>query len=212
MSQVIVEISMSLDGYVAGPDQSLEEPLGRGGESLHDWAFQLDVWQAAHGREGGRRTASSELFEEHLASIGATIMGRNMFGGQPGPWNADEPWQGWWGTEPPYHHPVFVVTHHAREPLELEGTTFHFVTDGIEAALEQARAAAGGKDVVVAGGGSVANQYLAAGLVDHVRIDIAPILLGDGERLFRSVDDLRGLEHVRSVSAPGVTHVIFERA
>jgi dihydrofolate reductase len=148
-----------------------------------------------------------------VANIGATVMGRNMFGGHPGPWNPRNPWNGWWGTNPPFHHPVFVLTHHVREPLALEGgTTFTFVTDGIESALEQARRAAGGKDVTLAGGASAAQQYLVAGLVDEMEINLAPTLLGGGERLFEGVgDDLRGLELVRAVATPRVTHLKFAR-
>ena len=156
---------MSLDGFVAGPNQSVENPLGVGGERLHDWVVQLAAWRAAHGMSGGVVNASSAVVEEETQNIGATIMGRNMFGGHPGPWDAKQPWQGWWGKNPPFHHPVFVLTHHPRQPLALEGgTTFTFVTDGIEAVLEQARRAAGGKDVSLAGGAKVAQRYLAAGL------------------------------------------------
>ena len=155
MSRLRFRISMSLDGFVAGPDQSEEDPLGEGGEQLHEWVFPLAIWRAGHGEAGGEVNASTAVLEEAQAGIGATIMGRNMFGGR-GPWG-DDPWQGWWGENPPYHHPVFVLTHHAREPLVMDGgTTFHFVTDGIESALEQARAAAGDQDVTLAGGAGVA--------------------------------------------------------
>src|SRR3954463_14899189 len=154
MSKLRLTISMSLDGYVAGPDQSVENPLGVGGMRLHEWAFELESWRAPHGLEGGEVNESSAVVEEGLANVGATIMGRNMFGGHPGGWDADAPWTGWWGDDPPFHHPVFVLTHQAREPLPCEGgTTFTFVTDGIVSALEQARQAAGGKDVSLAGGG-----------------------------------------------------------
>src|SRR5262245_58396832 len=184
MSRLRLAISMSLDAYVAGPDQTVANPLGLGGMELHDWAFPLAVWREPHGLEGGAVTASTSVVEEALANLGATIMGRNMFGGHPGAWDPDAPWTGWWGKEPPFHHPVFVLTHHAREPLELEGgTTFTFVTDGIEAALEQARAAAHGRDVALAGGANAAQQYLAARLVDEMEINLVPILLGRGERL-----------------------------
>jgi dihydrofolate reductase len=213
MSKLRLRISMSLDGFVAGPSQSVENPLGIGGMRLHEWVFPLRVWRAAHGLEGGEDNESTRVIEESLANIGATVMGRNMFGGHPGPWDAEEPWNGWWGTDPPYHHPVFVLTHHAREPLELEGgTTFTFVTKGIEAALEQARRAAGGKDVSLAGGAKAAQQYLAAGLVDEMEIHLVPTLLGSGERLFDDIgDDLHGLALVRTVAAPGVTHLKFAR-
>ncbi len=204
---------MSLDGFVAGPDQSLGNPLGIGGEGLHDWVVSLEVWRAPHGLPGGEVNESSTVVEEEQAGIGATIMGRNMFGGHPGPWNADGPWNGWWGDDPPFHHPVFVITHHAREPLELKGgTTFTFVTEGIESALERAREAARGQDVSLAGGADAAQQYLRAGLVDEMDLHLVPVLLGSGERLFEEVGtDLHGLELVRSVAAPGVTHLKFAR-
>lgn len=213
MSKLRFRISMSLDGFVAGPNQSVENPLGIGGMRLHEWVFPLAVWRATHGLEGGEVNESTEIIEESLANIGATVMGRNMFGGHPGPWDARKPWNGWWGVNPPYHHPVFVLTHHRREPLELEGgTTFTFVTDGIQAALEQARRAARGKDVSLAGGARASQQYLAAGLVDEMEISLVPTLLGSGERLFDGVgDDLHGLELVRTVAAPGVTHLRFAR-
>jgi len=204
---------MSLDGFVAGPNQSTDNPLGIGGMRLHEWVFPLAAWRAMHGLEGGEVNESARVVEESLADIGATVMGRNMFGGHPGPWAASEPWNGWWGSNPPFHHPVFVLTHHAREPLELEGgTTFTFVTDGIAAALEQARRAAGGKDVALAGGAKAAQQYLAAGLVDEMEINVVPTLLGSGERLFDGIgDDLHGLELVRTIAAPQVTHLKFAR-
>jgi len=213
MSRLRLKISMSLDGFVAGPDQSVDNPLGIGGMRVHEWVLPLAVWRVMHGLEGGEVNASSRVVEESFAGIGATVMGRNMFGGHPGPWDAAKPWNGWWGTDPPFHHPVFVLTHHAREPLELEGgTTFTFVTDGIEAALEQARAAAGGLDVSLAGGAKAAQQYLAAGLVDEMEINLAPTLLGSGERLFEQIgDDLHGLELVRTVATPAVTHLKFAR-
>jgi len=213
MSKLRFKISMSLDGFVAGPSQSVENPLGIGGMRLHEWVFPLAVWRAMHGLPGGDVDESTRVVEDSLANIGATVMGRNMFGGHPGPWDAKEPWPGWWGVNPPFHHPVFVLTHHAREPLELEGgTIFTFVTGGIEAALEQARRAAGGKDVSLAGGANAAQQYLAAGLVDEMEINLAPTLLGRGERLFVGVgDDLHGLELVRTVATPRVTHLKFAR-
>ena len=204
---------MSLDGFVAGPSQSVNDPIGIGGMRLHEWVFPLAVWRTMHGLEGGEVNASSAVVEESLANIGATVMGRNMFGGHPGPWKTKEPWNGWWGVNPPFHHPVFVLTHHAREPLELEGgTTFNFVTGGIQSALEQARRAAAGKDVSLAGGANVANRYLAAGVVDEMEINLVPVLLGSGERLFEGLgDDLHGLELVRTVAAPKVTHLKFAR-
>ena len=213
MSKLRFRISMSLDGFAAGPSQSVDNPLGIGGMRLHEWVFPLAVWRAMHGLEGGEVNASSALVEESLANIGATVMGRNMFGGHPGPWETKEPWNGWWGVNPPFHHPVFVLTHHAREPLRLEGgTTFNFVTGGIQSALEQARRAAAGKDVSLAGGANVANRYLAAGVVDEMEINLVPVLLGSGERLFEGLgDDLHGLELVRTVAAPKVTHLKFAR-
>ena len=213
MSKLRFRISMSLDGFVAGPNQSVDNPLGIGGERLHEWVISLAAWRARHGLDGGEVNESSSVLEEETANIGATVMGRNMFGGHPGPWSGKEPWNGWWGTNPPFHHPVFVLTHHAREPLALEGdTTFTFVTDGIESALEQAKRAAGSKDISLSGGAKVAQQYLAAGLVDEIEIHLVPTLLGSGERLFdRLGDDLRGLEPVRTIAAPGVTHIKFTR-
>ena len=211
MSKLRLKISMSLDGFVAGPNQSVDNPLGIGGMRLHEWAFALTAWRAAHGLEGGEVNESSRVVEESLENIGATIMGRNMFGGHPGPWDPDKPWTGWWGPNPPFHHPVFVLTHHARAPLVMEGgTTFTFVTEGIEAALEQARIAALGYDVSLAGGAKAAAAYLRAGLVDEMEIHMVPTLLGSGEALFQGTgDDLHGLELVRVVTQPNVTHFKF---
>ena len=213
MSKLRFKISVSLDGFVAGPNQSVDNPLGIGGMRLHQWAFPLALWRAMHGLEGGEINESTQVVEESLANIGATVMGRNMFGGHPGAWNSENPWNGWWGANPPFHHPVFVLTHHARQPLACEGgTTFTFVTSGIEAALDQARRAAGGKDVSLAGGASAGRQYLTAGLVDEMEITIVPTLLDSGERLFEGVgDDLHGLELVRTVAAPNATHLKFSR-
>lgn len=212
MSRLRLKISMSLDGFVAGPDQSVTDPIGVGGKRLHEWIFPLAVWRSLHGAGGGEITVSSAVVEESIANIGATLMGRNMFGGQPGPWDAAAPWNGWWGPNPPFHHPVFVLTHHAREPLELDGgTVFRFVTDGPAAALDAARRAAGGRDVSLGGGASAARQYLDAGLVDEMEINLVPTLLGRGERLFDGVEGLHGLELVRTVAAPTVTHLKFAR-
>ena len=212
MVKLRFKIAMSLDGYAAGPQQSKKNPLGIGGERLHEWVIPLAAWRAMHGLEGGEVNESTRVVDESLANIGATIMGRNMFGGHPGPWDARKPWNGWWGDNPPFHHPVFVLTHHARPALALEGgTSFTFVTDGIEAALEQARHAARRKDVSLAGGANAAQQYLNAGLVDEMEISLAPILLGAGERLFEGVSDLGGLRPVRTVAAPDVTHLKFVR-
>jgi dihydrofolate reductase len=201
---------MSLDGYVAGPEQDEENPLGIGGLELHEWFFPLREFRETHGESGGETNASSAVVQERQANIGATIMGRNMFGPIRGEW-PDDSWRGWWGEEPPYHHPVFVLTHHVREPLVMQGgTTFHFVTDGIESALTRAKEAAKGQDVWLAGGASVANQYLAAGLVDEIDVSIAPVILGGGERLFEGLrPDALDLEQVRSVDAPGVTHIKY---
>jgi dihydrofolate reductase len=211
MGKLKLNITMSLDGYVAGPDQSLENPLGIGGEELHDWMVSLKAWRESHGKEGGEVNASTPYVDDILAGTGATIMGRNMFGGGPGPWH--ESWTGWWGDDPPYHHPVFVLTHHPREPVEMEGgTTFHFVTDGIESALEQARAVAGDKDISLGGGASVAQQYLAAGLLDEMVISVVPNLLGGGARLLDNLGDgPPQLEQVEAVGAPGVTHIRYVR-
>jgi dihydrofolate reductase len=212
VSKLRFRISTSLDGFVAGPNQSLQEPLGIGGEQLHEWVVALEAWRRAHGKKGGEVNESTAVMEEELANIGATIMGRNMFGGGPGPWSKTDSWNGWWGRNPPFHHSVFVLTHHAREPLMMEGgTSFTFVTDGIESALEQARRAAGGKDVALSGGARAAQQYLNVGLVDEMQLHLVPTLLGGGERLFDSVDDLHGLVLVKTVAAPNVSHLKFAR-
>ena len=210
MSKLRLDISVSLDGFVAGPNQSVENPLGEGGERLHEWVLPLAAWREPHGMEGGEVNPSSEVVAGSLENIGAILMGRNMFGGGPGPWG-DDAWDGWWGDDPPFHKPVFVLTHHARPPLEKEGgTKFTFVTDGIESALEQARAAAQGKDVGLSGGADVTNQYLAAGLVDEAQLHVVPVLLGDGARLFEGVPGTRlELEQIRAVEAPGVTHIQY---
>jgi len=204
------QISISADDFIAGPNPSENDPLGEGGMQLHEWAFKLAAWREPHGREGGEVNASTPVMEEALDNVGATVMGRKMFGGDPGPWG-DDPWDGWWGDDPPFHTPVFVLTHHEREPLEKQGgTSFTFVTDGIESALEQAKRAAGGKDVSLGGGASVAQQYLAAGLIDELDLNVVPVLLGGGTRLF---DNLAGadipLEQVRAIEAPGVTHIKY---
>jgi dihydrofolate reductase len=207
MSSVTCHISISLDGYAAGPNQSLENPIGEGGMRLHEWVVATHGWRAVHGQEGGERSADSDVAEEVVENVGAYIMGRKMFGGGDGPW--DESWRGWWGEDPPFHTPVYVLTHHPREPLEMQGgTTFHFVTDGIESALEQARAAADGKDVAIAGGASAIQQYLAAGLLDELYLHIVPVVLGAGERLLENVGDPT-LEPIKVVASPAVTHVKY---
>jgi dihydrofolate reductase len=208
MGKLRLDISISLDGYVAGPNPSEENPLGIGGEQLHEWAFGLEAWRKPHGLEGGEVNESTEVIEESQANVGATVMGRNMFGGE-GSWDA-KPWDGWWGEEPPFHMPVFVLTHHEREPLVKAGTTFTFVTEGIEQALQQAQEAAGGKDIALAGGANVAQQYLRAGLVDEMQLHVTSVLLGSGTRLLDNLEgaDL-GLERTRVVAAPGVTHLKY---
>jgi dihydrofolate reductase len=209
MSKVRVHIATSLDGYVAGPDQSEENPLGEGGEALHEWAFDLKAWREPHGREGGEVNASSAIVEEANRGVGAEIMGRGKFGPPSGgPWG-DDPWQGWWGEDPPFHKPVFVLTHHEREPLTLSDTTFTFVTAGIESALAQAREAAGENDVFIGGGAETINQYLAAGVVDEIELNVVPILLGGGEPLFAGVGPDLKLEQLRAVEAPGVAHLKY---
>jgi dihydrofolate reductase len=214
VSRLKFQISVSLDGFVAGPNPSEENPLGERGEELHEWVLKLAAWRKPHDREGGEVNASTPIFEEATTSVGATIMGRNMFGGGTGPWG-EEPWEGWWGEDPPFHHPVFVITHHERERLDKEGgNSFTFVTDGIESALEQAKEAAGGKDVAIGGGAEVAQQYLGAGLIDEMLINVVPVLLGGGTRLFENLGDVSaiGLEQVRVVDAPGVAHLLYRRA
>ena len=213
MSRLRLQISLSLDGFAAGPDQSVENPLGVGGMRLHEWVFPLTAWRAMQGLEGGEATASTPVIEEIQANVGATIMGRNMFGGHPGPWNPQQPWNGWWADEPPFHHPVFVLTHYPRAPLVAQGgTTFHFLTEGIETALTQARQAAGSRDISVGGGGSTGRQFLAAGLVDEMWLHVVPILLGRGERLFDGgLDDLHGLALVKTVQGDGVVHLKLVR-
>jgi dihydrofolate reductase len=211
MTKLTVDISMSLDGFVAGPNQTLEEPLGAGGDLLHEWAFGAEAWRERHGLEGGETNADSEVIAESLATTGAVIMGRRMFSGGEGPWADDPNADAWWGDDPPFHVPVFVLTHHARETVVKEGgTTFTFVTDGIDAALEQARAAAEDNDVAIAGGATVVQQYLKAGLVDELQIHVAPVLLGGGVSLFGGlgIDPLQ-LETTRVIASPTVTHLKY---
>jgi dihydrofolate reductase len=208
-----LDISMSLDGFVAGADQTLDEPLGKGGELLHEWVLATKAWREAHGREGGETNVDGEITQEVIDRAGATIMGRRMFSGGQGPWEDDPNPDAWWGDEPPFHHAVFILTHHAREPVTKGGgTTFTFVTDGIESALEQARAAAGDKDVALAGGANVAQQYLESGLLDELQLHVVPLLLGAGVRLFDGTLAAApaGLEHVRTIESPtGVTHLTY---
>ena len=212
MSRLKATITMSLDGFVAGPEQSEKDPLGIGGERLHEWMVPLKAFRESHGEQGGEVNASTPIVEGILGNMGATIMGRNMFGGGPGPWG-DDPWKGYWGDDPPYHHPVFVLTRYPREPLEMAGgTTFHFVADGIESALEQAKAAAGVQDVSVGGGASAVQQYLAAGLLDEILVSVVPILLGGGARLFDNLGEPKPrLRQTQAIEAPGVTHIRYVR-
>ncbi len=211
MAKLRFQITITLDGYVAGPNQGVDNPLGVGGLRIHDWAFGLKSFHEIHGdMRGGKTGVNDDVLREAFENVGATIMGRNMFGGGPGPWR-EQPWRGWWGDDPPFHGPVFVLTHHPREPLEMKGgTTFFFVTDGIESALGQAMRAAGGRDVALGGGANAAQQYLAAGLVDEMELHVVPILLGAGERLFEGLDDHDvKLEPVRTIAGPGVTHLKY---
>ena len=204
--------SISLDGFGAGPNQSRDEPLGERFEQMHDWMFATRFWRRMIGEEGGATGLDDDFASAGDVNVGATIMGRNMFGPIRGPWG-DEEWKGWWGDEPPYHHPVFVLTHHPHDPIPMAGgTTFHFVTDGIEAALERAVDAAAGKDVRIGGGSSTIQQYLRAGLVDSMHVAIAPVLLGAGERLFEGLAGVAAeYECVELVSSDAVTHARLER-
>ena len=209
--KVVLDISMSLDGYIAGPSPSLEQPLGAGGEQLHEWIFGLASFRERHGESGGARNADDEVVAESLARTGAVVMGRRMFSGGDGPWDEDPNAAGWWGDMPPFRVPVFVLTHHAREPEAKQGgTTFTFVTAGIDAALERARAAAGGKNVLVAGGADAVQQVLRSGQLDEMQIHLAPVLLGGGTRLFDDLEtaDVR-LEPTRVIESPAVTHLRF---
>jgi dihydrofolate reductase len=207
MKAVTCQISVSLDGFVAGPNQSLDNPIGEGGMRLHEWVFATESWRTQHGLSGGERTADADVVDEVAQGVGAYIMGRRMFGGGDGEW--DETWRGWWGENPPYHTPVFVLSHHPRAPLVMAGgTTFTFVTDGIESALRQARAAAADGDVAIAGGASTVQQYLAAGQLDELYLHIVPIVLGGGERLLDNAGDPT-LEPEKVVASPAVTHIKY---
>ena len=210
MPKLRFDISMSLDGFIAGPNSGPDNGLGDGGDRLHEWAYGLASWRERHGLEGGATNADAEVLEESLGTAGAVLMGRRMFGAEAGPWG-DDPTEGPWGDDPPFRMPVFVLTHHPRETLTKQGgTSFTFVTEGIEAALEQARAAAGDKDVVIGGGANVAQQYIAASLLDEMQISVVPMLLGGGIRLF---DDLGTapleLENTRVIGSPAVTHLRY---
>ena len=213
MSKLKVQsFAVSLDGYGAGPDQDLENPLGVRGPELMEWFFPTRAWRSMQGEAGGETGVDNEVAEQSFAGIGAWILGRNMFGPVRGPW-LDESWKGWWGDEPPYHTSVFVLTHHPRPPLSMAGgTVFHFVTEGIEAALEKAKAAAGGKDVRLGGGVATIRQYLKAGLIDELHLALRPVLLGSGEALFAGLDlHVLGYECKRSVAGERATHVYLGR-
>ena len=210
----VCSFSVSLDGFGAGPRQSLEQPLGERGETLHRWVFGTRTFQRMHGSgDDGSTGVDDDFARRGFENIGAWILGRNMFGPARGPW-PDEAWKGWWGDEPPYHCEVFVLTHHARAPLVMQGgTTFHFVTGGIREALQRARSAAGGRDVRVGGGASTIRQYLQAGLVDEMHLAIAPVLLGQGEPLFAGLDlPSQGWRVAEHVATEAATHVVLRRA
>ena len=204
--------SISLDGFGAGPDQGVENPLGRGGESLHEWFFPTRTFQKMYGSGEGTAGIDERFAAQGMANLGAWILGRNMFGPVRGPW-PDESWRGWWGEEPPYHCPVFVLTHHPRRPLEMKGgTTFHFVTEGIEDALYRAKEAAGSRDVRIGGGASTVRQYLEARLIDEMHIAVSPVVLGQGESLLGGLDLVKlGYEVTEHVPSENATHVVFSR-
>jgi dihydrofolate reductase len=213
MGKVTFDMSVSVDGFIAGPNMTPEEGLGEGGERLHEWFFDTRLWREMHGEPGGTDGVDGEIIGEALSSPAVFVMGRNMFGGA-GDWDnpewGEEPWEGWWGDEPPYHTPVFVVTHHAREPLVKSDTTFNFVTEGVESAVAQAQTVAGEGEVSVAGGGSVIQQALAAGVVDEFQLHVAPVLLGVGVRLFGDEPmQAPDLEITRTVEGEAVTHVRY---
>jgi len=213
MSQLRVRcFTISLDGYGAGPDQSLSAPLGLGGFALHEWLFATRTARKMFGQDGGEAGVDDDFAAQGFENVGAWILGRNMFGPIRGPW-PDESWRGWWGENPPYHTPVFVLTHHPRQPIAMEGgTTFHFVTDGIESALRQAKAAAGGRDVRLGGGAQTIREYLTARLIDDLHLVISPVLLGSGESLLAGIDLPRlGYRCVRHVPGIRATHVVLAR-
>ena len=212
MERLTCDLSMSLDGYVAGPNQTLEQPLGEGGERLHEWAFRLKSFRERHGMPGGESGPDDDIVKEWLDANGAVVMGRRMFSGGKGSWEDDPNADGWWGDDPPFHVPVFVLTHHPRDPVVKEGgTSFTFVTEGIEAALGQARAAAGGKDVQVGGGAELVQQYLNAGLLDELNIHLVPVLLGNGGvRLLDRLEPTE-LELTRVIGSDAITHLRYRR-
>jgi dihydrofolate reductase len=210
MGKVFADISVSLDGFVAGPKPTLKDPLGKGGEQLHEWILRLAAWRKPHGKAGGETGPDGDIIEESVARTGAVIMGRKMFNGGKGPWKDDPNADGWWGDNPPFHVPVFVLTHHPRETVKKQGgTSFTFVTDGIENALSQAQATVGDKDVSAAGGANAIQQFLKAGLLDELQIHMVPVLLGGGTRLLDNLGDTK-LEKIRVIDSPLVTHLKFK--
>jgi dihydrofolate reductase len=210
MGKVVAEITVSLDGFAAGPNPTLEEPLGQGGDKLHEWAYPLKSFREPHGLPGGETGPDDDLLAESVRATGAVVMGRRMFSGGAGPWEDDANANGWWGDEPPFHKPVFVLTHHARKPLVLEGTTFTFVTDGLGSAIDDARAAAAEQDVLVAGGAETIDQGINARLVDELQLHIAPVLLGSGTSLFDGVTpQLPRFEVAQVLESPLVTHIRY---
>ena len=213
MSKVrVAAFSVSIDGFGAGLRQDLQNPLGVRGFELHGWFQQTEIFKKMHGESGGTRGVDNDFAARSFENVGAWILGRNMFGPVRGPWK-DDSWKGWWGASPPYHTPVFVFTHHARAPLAMEGgTTFHFVTDGIEAALKQARAAAQGKDVRIGGGVSAIRQYLVAGHIDEMHLALSPVLLGEGENLFAGINlHELGFAPERTIAGENATHILIKK-
>lgn len=214
MSKVKVKAySLSLDGFGAGPDQSLEFPLGRGAEDLHPWMTTTEMFHKMQGKDGGTTGVDNDIANQSMEDLGAWIMGRNMFGPVRGPWPNDE-WKGWWGKNPPYHVPVFVLTHHARDPIEMEGgTTFHFVTEGIESALEAAKKVANGKDIRIGGGASTIRQFLQAGYIDEMQLTFSPVFLGSGEHLFSGIN-LRalGFNNIQHIMGEKAMHVVLTKS
>jgi dihydrofolate reductase len=215
MSKVrVAAFSVSIDGFGAGPGQDLQNPLGVRGTELHTWFFHTDIFKKMHGQGDGTKGIDNDIAAQSFENVGAWILGRNMFGPVRGPWTTTgDSWNGWWGDNPPYHVPVFVLTHHARAPLVMAGgTTFYFVTDGAESALKQAKAAAGGKDVRIGGGVSVIRQYLVAGQIDEMHLAVSPVLLGEGEHLFAGIDLHRlGFTAIRTVAGANATHVFVKK-
>lgn len=212
MKTKVAAFSISLDGFGAGPRQDMNNPLGIRGPEMFSWFFQTEVFKKMYGQEGGSRGTDNDMARHSFENVGAWILGRNMFGPMRGPW-PDDSWKGWWGEEPPYHVPAFVLTHHARAPLEMKGgTTFHFVTDGIDSALKQAKYAAQGKDVRIGGGVATIRQYLVTGAIDEMHLALSPVLLGEGEHLFAGIDlHQMGFEVARKVNGENATHFVVKR-